>query len=411
MNQFSLADLEKFDPGAKRGRTNRRFCCPLCHGSKPLNESNRVLSVNTATGAWICFGGKCSATGKLTDFWKDTPRDFKGKLTRVRFKPPEPIENPQQAPAEPPPYDFEALYRALIEIEGTPGAEYLTARGIPTDLAKQSGVKYAPNIHGRKCITFPLHDDAGELAGISVRSITAEKWMRRYNKHHDGRQQAGVFSTPNAFDAPNLIIVEAPIDALSLALCDVPAVALIGCTLPNWIPRHFPMRSSILVATDNDAAGDKARPDLAAKFAEVGSRAHGFRPPTGKDWNDVLKSYGVTALRAKLLYARNPIGWESPSNLPPTTITPAPFPISHSKHIEQPTPAVNANVKPAKSIYPVQRVGNLDYAIRSVKVYTADMGPIKLPEPQDVMIAGHLCRGVTYLHPDNIDLFPPSKGS
>jgi hypothetical protein len=65
-NGLSLADLESYDPGAKSGKTWRRFCCPLCR--KKISPEHRDLGANMLTGAYKCHA--CGAKGILVEFRK-----------------------------------------------------------------------------------------------------------------------------------------------------------------------------------------------------------------------------------------------------------------------------------------------------------------------------------------------------
>ena len=83
------------------------------------------------------------------------------------------------------------------------------------------------------------------------------------------------------------MLVEGPCDALSLAECDVPAVALVGTAAPPWLPQAAAFRR-VVVALDADAAGDRAAAGLLDALASFARSVERLRPPTGKDWNDAL---------------------------------------------------------------------------------------------------------------------------
>jgi Toprim-like len=89
-----------------------------------------------------------------------------------------------------------------------------------------------------------------------------------------------------------LVLVEGPCDALSLAECDVPAVALVGTAAPAWLPQAAAFRR-VVVALDADAAGDRAAAGLMEALASFARSVERLRPPAGKDWNDaLLADYG-----------------------------------------------------------------------------------------------------------------------
>jgi hypothetical protein len=62
-----------------------------------------------------------------------------------------------------------------------------------------------------------------------------------------GELGAGVFQTDDeALDEPLVIVVEAPIDALTLRVAGVPSVALCGTNLPDWVPQALAFRQIAL---------------------------------------------------------------------------------------------------------------------------------------------------------------------
>jgi hypothetical protein len=87
-----------------------------------------------------------------------------------------------------------------------------------------------------------------------------------------GKIALAVFSTPNALitnrraEAGPVGIAESPIDALALAMNGLPAIALFGAwNRPMWLRRALAYRD-IIIATDDDKAGNQAGEMLRAWF-------------------------------------------------------------------------------------------------------------------------------------------------
>jgi len=81
-------------------------------------------------------------------------------------------------------------------------------------------------------------------------------------------------------------------DALSLAFCHLPSVAMMGTNWPEWLPEAIASKQ-VLIATDADTAGD----EVAGRLIEMispGTPRHPMRlrPSVGKDWNDMLIKIG-----------------------------------------------------------------------------------------------------------------------
>jgi DNA primase len=101
---------------------------------------------------------------------------------------------------------------------------------------------------------------------------------------------SGVFATPGALEAKVVAIAESPIDAQTLVSVGLPAVALFGCALgPDraaLLRRLFAFRRVVL-ATDNDDAGDRAADELRAQLT-LGTRCDRLDLRPCKDPNELL---------------------------------------------------------------------------------------------------------------------------
>ncbi|MBI4499024.1 MAG: toprim domain-containing protein [Chloroflexi bacterium] len=96
--------------------------------------------------------------------------------------------------------------------------------------------------------------------------------------------------------AERTVVVEAPICALTLACCGLPALALGGTAAPGWLATALAFHEVVL-ALDADEAGDRASAQLAPRFASLGSRVRRGRPLEAKDWNELLMRGGAEAVR------------------------------------------------------------------------------------------------------------------
>jgi DNA primase len=96
-------------------------------------------------------------------------------------------------------------------------------------------------------------------------------------------------------NAPAIIITEAAIDALSLAMAGCPALAFIGTSGPRWLHIACGLRRVVL-AFDADEAGDKAAAKIAALLQPYGATCERLRPDGAKDWNAMLQVLGSDGL-------------------------------------------------------------------------------------------------------------------
>jgi len=328
---LTLADLEAFDPRAPARGKERRFCCPLpaCQG-KRLDGTHRSLSVNVESGAWHCW--RCQGAGKLQERWEPRERPSSRNRARRAFGLITPARAPVHAAAvtaAPPTVATEEtvktpkwriMWNKAPSVVGTLGERYLLARGITADVARAAGVRYVDRwphwvtdgvggwqLDGTsRRVVFPIVDQAGELVGIQGRAIDPE--------HHGEkvvtRGWGGVFSTTGGMEdvatGQRAVIVEAPIDALSLATAGVrPVLATCGTSVPDWLPRALAFKQ-IVLGHDNDEPdhlgerpGEVAALKAAPVFRSFGAIVERWRPAL-KDWNDVLMRYGSDVLRHEL---------------------------------------------------------------------------------------------------------------
>ncbi len=310
---LSLEELESFDPQAPQG-ARRRFCCPLCGQGKARDSAHRSLSVEVASGLWVCF--RCDAKGKVREKWEEKPFERQGRARQA-------MRSAFGIPSAPPCEDmaeqggFSVLatpqvssdsakdaeisvvsvihswrdsFRGLLPLGGSPGQIYLEGRGLSLLLCLSAKVKWAPSWMGRPAVVFPIYDDGGGLVAAQGRYIDGRENPKVRTL---GSKREGVFFSPDFWQqvqrgAP-IIITEAPLDALSLARTGYPAVAFCGTQPPTWLHRVCAFRR-VLLAFDADEAGDRAADAQTYELESFGARCERLRPDGFKDWNDALKA-------------------------------------------------------------------------------------------------------------------------
>jgi DNA primase len=156
---------------------------------------------------------------------------------------------------------------------------------------------------------FPVRGRGGELVAAQGRRIEATA-KGTPNALTTGPKSRGAFLAPAHIGGrkfgpldprgPGVIVCEAPIDALSLAACGFPALALCGIngaatTGPAWLPLVCGLKA-VYLAFDADDAGDSAAGALAARLGVYGARCDRLRPEGAKDWNEALQARGRDAL-------------------------------------------------------------------------------------------------------------------
>lgn len=296
---LSLADLQVCDPSARGSGRNRRYLCPECGDEKPRDAAHRVLVVDFTTGAFTCH--RCKLSGKLSDWWTDRPSPSPSPAVRSRVAARRAFEPaPQTAPPPPPEtprYDYGAELRRLVKLSGTPGADYLSGRGLS---GRVRDARYSPCFLGRPAVVFALRGESGSIVGLSGRYVDGLEHSKRTIKQSAER---GIYAPPGTLQSATVLITEAPIDAASLSECWVSALATNGTAFPDWLaPKLAPRR--VICAHDRDGAGESAAIKAADALGALGTPAARLSPPEGhKDWNAALQGMGTECLRAWVLGA------------------------------------------------------------------------------------------------------------
>lgn len=295
---LSLDELLGFDPHAPQGPRERRFCCPLCGLDKPRDAAHRSVSVAQLTGLWYCH--RCGEGGQLREHWQERPRDrrrrARAQLRRALVAPEGSSSSlPPSPPARVPP-DGRRHLHGLQLLAGTPAAAYLAHRLLPADLAHAAGARYSPAFFDRPAVLFPIRARNGELLAAQGRYLDGREDPKARTV---GPKARGVFATPGAWNADPWILCEAPMDALTLAAAGYPALATLGCDLPDWLAWACAMRD-VRLALDADAAGETAARAWRDTLMARGATVRRLRPVGAKDWNELLIAHGPAALKAAL---------------------------------------------------------------------------------------------------------------
>lgn len=311
MQTLSLAELENFDSrSANRGK-ERRFLCPLCGLNKPKDAVHRALVVNTENGAFICH--RCQIKGKLQEYWETRPIIQKKQKTRLKLISHFSIRESEIAKKELKPTEnlVEKMQNFQLNFLHSPAEIYLLNRGITTDIATKAGCGYAENwnhwvkdnenwkLKGcDKRVVFPIHDEISNLIAYHGRAIDSNSIDS--TKITRGDKSQGLFlSDANVLNNKIVAICEGAIDAMSLACCGIPSVAMTGTTAPDWFYKKMAFKN-VLIATDADEAGDKSAYKLKLELQSRGTKTLRLRPKNTKDWGEVLEKLGADEMQKNM---------------------------------------------------------------------------------------------------------------
>ncbi len=324
MNEaLSLADLESYDPHARRHGGEWRLLCPKCGDGKPRDKEHRSFALNKQTGAYFCH--RCKEKGLLKDNWTKqtfTPRKVRTARAIARAFSVEPLPNrtpTKENALESEPNKAQTKLERLQSkmkmfqsaFKGSPAQDYLQSRGIEPATAKAFGCGYSANWeHWEKDktgnwqsrgtdrrVVFPVTDREGSVIAFHGRAI--DKDFIDSPKISKGDKSLGLFQMPNALESETIAICEGPVDAMALYQCGMNAAALIGTSAGDWLPSAVAFRK-VFVATDNDDSGNEAAATLIGDFCSRGARAVRLCPENCNDWGEFLEKHGTDTLRSLL---------------------------------------------------------------------------------------------------------------
>ena len=315
---LTRADLDGCDRPRRSGGRDRYYC-PI-HGG----DHQRSLSVDPATGAYICFA--CGARGVLRDYWPERS-ELPDPSRRCAPAAPAPLPRVEEVgrgelarradvdaaraarlasvSASRQPAAFLARLDAMndaLRDPDCPGDAYLRGRGLDPALAADLGVGYAapdawPGDRGRAVgrIVYPLSDPTTGTVVSALGRLCVDqdaRWpdavmaeFKRLKQRKLAGCPAGIWPYRNVAAAVAnrwpLILVEGPADALALlqrARQPLAVVALIGTA--NVLPAALlGAVAGVVAALDEDGSGARAARELRAACAIAGARVEAM--PTG----------------------------------------------------------------------------------------------------------------------------------
>ncbi|MHB9133644.1 MAG: toprim domain-containing protein [Armatimonadota bacterium] len=206
---------------------------------------------------------------------------------------------------------YEQCLNELVFLPGTPGEAYLATHGIDIRIACDAFVQYHPEFGmiGRESLLFPLvgpmHGAGVGRYALHIDGIPVDTWYHADDEI--GCQSwdlpaGGIFLTVNALGTGRVVIVQRPLDALSLAMCGVPALATCGYEdRLNWLPERLQGAKIIYLAYDDTREGNRLAWSLCKRLKSTGARIHRLKSTRwGGDWNAALVTHGPQILREAL---------------------------------------------------------------------------------------------------------------
>lgn len=267
---------------------NIMICCPYLHGDH--YDSNPSAGIKKDTGIFHCFA--CGKVASITELisncfgyndggmfgWRWLTKNFMSvtvedrrdlKLDMVRGRK---IEKPKYVDeAELDSYRF---YH-----------DYMWYRKLTPEIVDRFDIGYDKKTN---CLTFPIRDITGNTLFVARRRASKTD---KYFNYPSGAEKPlyGIYELSQEPNVSEVIVCESMLDALTCWVYGKYAVALngLGTNLQFKQLTQLPCRE-LIIATDNDSAGQSARANIRKNVKRKILRQY-ILPENRKDINDLSK--------------------------------------------------------------------------------------------------------------------------
>jgi len=321
-------------------------------------DGTASLSVHEGKGVWLCRGAGCGVGGDVFHWVMQLERCTFSEAVQYlcrRYG----ISEPEWSPEQQREYEFETMVQQLLTavaahlqlaFDDSPGERYLVERGISSDTSRAWGVGWAAgwNDSGISSILKQYDADVVTAAGVTPQA-TGGMWEDRvilpmgyrgrvHNLYGRSARPRDYYANDGACDADkhrylkgrpripfgldgageNTVVVEAVIDAMSVAEAGLPAVAVGGKASEEWLEALLRWtRGTLVIGMDADEdinKGPKAAVQLAASAA-AGGRHSSIVVWGHKDPNAVLQGSGVDGIKQAVAGAMPPMEYRVATGL------------------------------------------------------------------------------------------------
>ncbi len=348
-----IVDLIDARVKLKKQGKNFHACCPF------HNEKTPSFTVNGEKQFYHCFG--CGAHGNAIDFLMNYDKlEFVETVEELAAM--HNLEVPYEAGSGPTQIErhqrqnlyqlmegLNAFYQqSLNQPNADPARQYLTRRGLSSEVISRFAIGYAPpgwdnvlkrfganrenkqslidagmlvtNDQGRSYdrfrerVMFPIRDKRGRVIGFGGR-VLGDGMPKYLNSpetdiFHKGRQLYGLYEAQQTAAEPQrLLVVEGYMDVVALAQYDINyAVASLGTsTTADHIQLLFRVTHNVICCYDGDRAGRDAAwraLETALPYMSDGRQLRFMFLPDGEDPDTLVRKEGKAAFEARMEQAQ-----------------------------------------------------------------------------------------------------------
>lgn len=305
--RVSLADLQSYDPRGGRGGNNVRFLCNLdSYCRSHTGQDHRSLSVDLVTGAFYCH--RCKSKGRLSDVEYNRETVVREQIKKEAKR----YADPKESILKQVSFYRDMLFQKVDRVRW-----YLERRNIPWQIAVDAQLGFAPAFkHWEKNddgeikekgtderLVFPVYDERRRVVAYFARAIDDDCYLEPKKMFRGDRDKGIFFCQESDLDQDTIAICEGAFDCLALKLAGVAAVSINGTVAQEWLVSML-ARKNVLLAFDNDAAGEKASYDLAIRLHPVLARTRRITP-TKNDFGEMREAHLVAEIEQIVAAGKN----------------------------------------------------------------------------------------------------------
>lgn len=276
---FDFAHNNGFETREKGDELEFRYC-PYCNGGSGRKKDEWTFSINLEKGVYKCLRASCERQGHFVELC----RDFDYRLE---------FEQPR-------------IYRQLPQREKPESRdeaiEYLKGRGISPETTRRFHVtvkKDNPHV-----LVFPFYDETGKLVFIKYRKTNFRKGIDSNKEWSEKDTMPILFGMDQCKGFDRLIITEGQIDSMSVSEAGIDNAVSVptGANGFTWFTYNYhwvTQFKEIIVFGDNEHGSITLIDGLSARLPkDITVKCVRQKDYLGeKDANDILRKYGVKAIR------------------------------------------------------------------------------------------------------------------
>ncbi len=256
LKPFLLDYVNEITIPSKNGSKNQ-YICPLCNSGTGKNHSG-AFTIYPDTNSYHCF--VCGANGDIFNLYSKITgiTDFPTIVNELKSKygvfSPQPIRQKKQS-SKPEPSDQKDysnfFYVAEQHLHET---DYLTKRGLSFETQRHFHCGYVSNYQYN-------HNSNSTSAVIIPTSNYSFMWRSTTEDLKRKRGSARILNA-DALNAPYCFVVEGEIDCMSVYECGFACIGLGSTSNVEKIFKYDTSKTVLILALDNDKAGNKATVEL-----------------------------------------------------------------------------------------------------------------------------------------------------